>query len=136
MKGLYDDIIALPHHRSPTRAHMTLRERAAQFSPFAALSGYEAAIAEQGRLTEARVELDEQEKELIGRTLRGLQRRLPAEAALVYFVPDGKKPGGAYVTAAGRILRIDARTRLVTMEDGREIPIDEITRLDAGVSTP
>lgn len=136
MKGLYDDMIALPHYRSQARTHMTLRERAAQFSPFAALSGYEAAIAEQGRLTEARVELDEQEKELIGRALRDLQRRLPAEAELVYFVPDAKKTGGAYVTAAGRILRIDARTRVIAMEDGREIPIDEIIRLDVGVSTP
>lgn len=134
--GRYDDIIALPHYRSPGRAHMTMRERAAQFSPFAALSGYESAIAEQGRLTEARVELDEQEKELIGRTLRALQRRLPAEAELVYFVPDTKKPGGAYRTAAGQILRIDARTRLITMGDGRVIPIDEVIRLDAGASTP
>jgi len=115
---------------------MTMRERAAQFSPFAALSGYEAAIEEQGRLTETRVELDEQEKELIGRTLRSLQQSLPAEAELVYFVPDAKKPGGAYRTAAGRILRIDAQTRLITMEDGRVIPIDELIRLDAGASTP
>ena len=103
MKTPYDDIINLPRHVSEARPRMPVYDRAAQFSPFAALTGYEAAVAETGRLTDRKAELDEGEKESINERLNLIQENLDKrpEISVTYFVPDKKKAGGEYVTVPG-----------------------------------
>ena len=102
MKGKtnYEDIINLPHHISSKRPQMSMLDRAAQFSPFAALTGYDDAIHETGRLTDEKIDLSEEEKEALDRKQQILMERLCDHPALTvtYFVPDPKKSGGAYVT--------------------------------------
>lgn len=137
MSGMYDDIIALPHHVSARHPRMTIAERAAQFSPFAALTGYEAAIHETARLTDRRIELDESEKEILDEKLRDLSERLSdqPEVSITYFRPDGRKMGGAYLIAAGVVKRIDEFKHIIMMKDGRRIPIDEIIEIDSALSS-
>ena len=110
MSGQYDDIIRLPHPDSPRHPRMSLYDRAAQFSPFAALTGHSAAIAETGRLTDQRTELDEYEMARVDAELQRLQELLPSRptASITYFVPDERKNGGSYQTVTGEVKRIDA----------------------------
>lgn len=107
MKDQYDDIINLPHHVSKTRPQMSMVDRAAQFSPFAALTGYDAAIKETGRLTDEKVNLSEEEKEALDRKQQILMEWLGDHPALTitFFVPDEKKSGGAYMTKSGNLKR-------------------------------
>ena len=109
MKDQYDDIINLPHHVSKTRPQMSMVDRAAQFSPFAALTGYDAAIKETGRLTDEKVNLSEEEKEALDRKQQILMEWLGDHPALTitFFVPDEKKSGGAYMTKSGNLKKID-----------------------------
>lgn len=134
MKGPYDDIINLPHHVSETRPRMSLYDRAAQFSPFAALTGYEAVIRETARLTESRPEPSEGEAERINAGLSALSLHIGEQpwAEITYFLPDGKKSGGALVRVSGRVKRVDEYERAVVLTDGTDIPIDDITDIDAG----
>jgi len=128
----YDDIIDLPHPVSETHPPMTLRNRAAQFSPFAALVGYEAAIQETARLTDQRMELDDDTKLIISAKLQLIQdhsMQHPA-AAVTFFQPDEKKHGGAYRVEIGSIKKVDAYERVVVMASGGIIPIDEIIHID------
>ena len=124
----YDDIINLPHHVSPTRQRMSMHDRAAQFAPFAALTGYEAAVGETARLTAERRELDAQEAEELNRRLAALIANLPdrPEATIEYFVPDDRKSGGAYVTVTGRVRHISIAERVLVMEDETVIPMEDV----------
>lgn len=133
MSGKYDDILNLPHHVSASRPHMPAADRAAQFAPFAALTGYDAAVRETARQTDARLELDECEKEALNDKLRVLDEHLGSapEVAVTYFRPDGRKAGGAYVTVSGAVRKIDGYARVVVLADGGRIPIDEIAGLDS-----
>ncbi len=135
MKTAYDDIIHLPHHISATRPHMSAIDRAAQFSPFAALTGYDAAVKETARLTDRRVELDEYLKDALSDRLQIIADRIQEhpEIAITYFQPDAKKNGGAYVTAAGTAKKIDEYERVVVMTDGTAIPIVEIISIDGQI---
>ena len=128
MSGKYDDIIDLPHPTSQNHPRMSLYDRAAQFSPFAALTGHSAAIAETGRLTDRRVELDEYEMARGDAELQRLQELLPGgpTASITYFVPDERKNGGSYQTVTGEVKRIDAVTGVIQMTDRREIPIEDV----------
>ena len=132
MKTPYDDIIHLPHHVSQNHPQMPLRDRAAQFAPFAALTGYEAAVGETARQTTERRELDAQEAAELNRRLTDLAARLKdrPEVTIEYFVPDERKAGGAYVTVTGVVKRISTADRTVTMESGEVIPIDEIMSIE------
>ena len=132
MTKTYDDIINLPHHVSTTHPHMAAIDRAAQFSPFAALTGYDAAIKETARLTDQRVELDEAMKEALSNKLQMVADRLKErpEIVITYFQPDGKKNGGAYVTVINTVKKIDVYERIVVMTDGKVIPVDEIISID------
>ena len=107
--GRYDDIIDLPHHVSTTHHRMSMLERAAQFQPFRALTGYEDAVRETARLTDDRVELTEDEKALLDGKLQRLADNLASHplVTVTYFQPDKKKAGGAYVTATGQLKKID-----------------------------
>lgn len=129
----YDDIIDLPRHRSKTHPPMPVSDRAAQFAPFAALTGHGAAVRETARITEERIELDESCKAVINRQLIDLRERSDKEPAVsvTYFVEDTKKAGGAYVTVTGCVKWVDEYKRLVILTDGTRIPIDEIIELES-----
>lgn len=134
MSGAYDDIIALPHHVSETHPPMSAIDRAAQFSPFAALTGFGAAIAETGRLTDQRIELDEHEKSALNEKLCLILRRLPERpvAALTYFLADSRKAGGAYVRIREAVKKIDEHERIVVMQSGTRVPMDDIAEIEIG----
>lgn len=127
----YDDIIHLPHHVSQNHPQMPLRDRAAQFAPFAALTGYEAAVGETARLTAERREVDAQEAEELNRRLTALIARLPErpEVTVEYFVPDDRKAGGAYVTVTGRVRHISVPEKTLVMEDGAVIALEDIATI-------
>ena len=135
MTDQYDDIVHLPHHVSSTRPRMSAIDRAAQFSPFAALTGYDTSIKESARLTDARIELDDSQKEEIGEKLRLVTGQLDADAEIkiTYFLPDTKKSGGKYVLAAGAVKKVDEYERMIIMGDGKQIPIDEVIDVDCDV---
>lgn len=128
MTGKYDDIINLPHHVSSRRAPMTMIDRAAQFSPFAALTGYDAAIQETGRLTEGYIHLDESSKESLNERLQLIQESLDAqpEITVTYFQPDERKTGGAYVSVTGTVKKIDEYNQGIIMTDGTAICFEYI----------
>ncbi|MDO5546115.1 MAG: hypothetical protein Q4F81_09910 [Eubacteriales bacterium] len=129
----YDDIIGLSHHVSQTRPRMSMSDRAAQFSPFAALTGFDAAIQETGRLTEQRIELTEDSRGELDRRQWLLAEHLSEhpEVSVTYFVPDERKSGGTYVTVTGRVRKVDICRRLLILEDGTSIPLDEIAALES-----
>lgn len=129
----YDDIIDLPHHVSATRPRMSMIDRAAQFSPFAALTGYDAAIKETGRLTDERIELSEERRAALDRKQQILLDNLAdqPEVSVTYFVPDERKSGGAYVTVTGRVKKVDDYQRLLVLTDGTKIPLDEILDMES-----
>ena len=131
MSTPYADIIHLPHHISQNHPQMSMHDRAAQFAPFAALTGYEAAAGETARLTAERRELDEQEAQELNRSLASLIARLPErpEVTVEYFIPDERKSGGAYVTVTGRVRHISVPEKTLVMEDGTVIAIDDIASL-------
>lgn len=124
----YDDIINLPHHVSKTHPHMSMIDRAAQFSPFMALVGYGDEVKETERLTDVRIEIDEGEKEILNEKLLLIAENLHERpfAAITYFRPDIKKDGGEYVTAEGNVKKINEYEKTVTMTDGTVIQIEEI----------
>ena len=105
MTEKYEDIINLPHHVSKTRPQMSMLERAAQFSPFAALNGYDDAVKETGRLTDERIELGDEERDLLDRKQQYLQEIIAdrPEITVTFFVPDEKKPGGSYTASTGNL---------------------------------
>ena len=120
----YDDIINLPHHVSERHPHMSVSDRAAQFAPFAALTGYGDVIKETARLTETRPELSEDEKARMDQTLRAVLNTQGENAGIVvtYFVPDARKSGGAYRRAAGKLRRVDEAedTLILEIPEGEE----------------
>lgn len=131
MNHKYDDMLGLPHHVSATRPRMPVADRAAQFKPFAALTGYEAALRETARLTDRRIELDETEKVALDTKLRLLADLLPEqpEISVTYFQPDERKEGGAYRTARGVPKKIDGYEHILMMMDGTKIPIGEVLEI-------
>ena len=127
--GAYDDIIHLPHHTSPRHPRMRMIDRAAQFSPFQALSGFGSAIRETARVTGERVELTEDEKAVLDEKLRCLCET-GGEAVFTWFLPDEKKDGGTYVDAVGTIKKIDPLEGRVILTDGTAIPIEDILEIE------
>lgn len=120
----YDDIIDLPHHVSATRPQMSMLNRAAQFSPFAALTGYGEAIEEAARQTDRRIELSEAEQAGINDCLARLAKRLPAEASVTWFEPDARKDGGRYVTETVCVRQILTSEGRLALAGGRTIDLD------------
>lgn len=128
----YDDIIDLPRPTSQRRSRMTNYDRAAQFSPFAALTGFDAAIEETGRLTDRKIELDEAEKvrlDLVLQQIRGELFREP-RIQVTYFVYDEFKSGGAYLTRQGCVRKIDSGYGALVLTDGALVPLREIIKLE------
>lgn len=130
--GDYDDIIDLPHHVSTTRPRMSRLDRAAQFAPFAALTGYGAAIKETARLTDERSELGEYELMELNAGIHMLMERIDEypQVEITYFKPDEHKDGGAYLTVKSRAKRLNEYDRFILLEDGTEIPFDDIYKIE------
>lgn len=136
----YADIIDLPHHQSVKRPHMPPEDRAAQFSPFAALTGYEDAVKETARLTDERIEMDEYSKEALNRQLNALQRALSGDrqafggvlprVRITYFVADARKAGGAYVAVEGELRKIKEYEQILELMDGTTIPIADMIYIE------
>ena len=132
MNGKYDEIMGLPHHISKTRPQMPMSDRAAQFAPFAALTGYDAAIKETGRLTDERIELDVEALSALDMKYQLLMEALDEapEVTITYFQPDERKAGGKYLTATGAVKKVDDFERRITMQDGSKIPMDDVLSID------
>ena len=131
----YDDIIDLPHHESPNRPRMSIADRAAQFSPFAALTGYEAAVKETERLTDSRQELTDDEKIALNEKLQIIMENIDytPTVTLTYFVPDRLKEGGEYVTRSGEVKEIDSYSRVVVLVDKTKVEIDNIRAISSPI---
>lgn len=132
--GKYDDIINLEHYVSKNRAKMPVGDRAAQFAPFAALTGHESAINETARLTSKKIELDEGQKAILNEKLRqllSLDSKL--QVTVTFFNPDARKSGGKYISKTGVIEKFDEYKRCIVLTDGAEIPIEELYELDSEI---
>lgn len=129
----YDDIINLPHPTSAKHPRMPLSDRAAQFAPFAALSGHSAALAETARLTDQRMELDEDARAALDLKQQLLLERIKEwpEITVTWFQPDGKKEGGRYITATGRLKKLDEAAQALVLTDGTSIPLEDVLELQS-----
>ena len=132
MSGKYDDIINLSHPTSKKHPRMPIRDRAAQFAPFAALVGYDDAVEETARVTDEMTEQSDEMKAILNERLSSLKERLCEQpsVSVTYFIPDEKKSGGRYVIARGKITKINDFSATVTMSDGREIAFDKIYSIE------
>ena len=138
MNGPYDDIIHLPHPTSKKHPRMSMEERAAQFSPFAALTGFGGVIQETGRLTDRRVELGESDRAELERTLNFLdsQEEEHPLVQVTYFLPDARKEGGAYITVTGHLKRIDQVEGMLLLQEGVRVPIRDIREVRVASLSP
>ena len=136
-KWPYEDIVNLPHLVSPTRPQMSRADRAAQFSSFAALTGHDAAVRETARRTASRIDTAEDQRYELDLKQQLLAQVLPSqpEVTVTYFVPDTRKVGGAYVSVSGRLKRIDSRRRILLLDNGTEIPMDDVLELESPIFT-
>ena len=128
----YEEIMKHPHHVSKTRPQMPMSDRAAQFASFAALTGYDSAIKETGRLTDEKIELDEEALTTLDRKYQFLMDALDdePEVTITYFQPDERKAGGKYLTATGAVKKVDDFERRITMQDGTKIPMDDVLSIE------
>lgn len=133
MSGKYDDIIGLPHPTSARHPRMPISDRAAIFSPFAALSGHSAALAETARLTDQKIELDEDTKAELDRKQAVLLEHIgeQPEVIVTWFQSDERKDGGAYVTVTGRLRKIDEAERALVLLDGTRVPLEDVMELES-----
>ena len=132
MSGKYDDIIHLPHHTSPRHPRMSVRDRAAQFAPFSALTGYGDTIDETARLTDGRIALTEDAKAVLDMKQRLLIEKIHTcpEITVTYFLPDQRKAGGMYRTFTGRLKRIDEIEKVLLFADGQSVRMDDVLSID------
>lgn len=128
----YKDIINLPHYQSKKRPHMTNYDRAAQFSPFAALTGHDEAIKETARLTDKRLELDEMTKTMLDEKFNFIMEHIydQPEITVTYFIPDTLKDGGMYVDFIGKVKKYDYLNRILYFTDNTEIKVDDISDIE------
>lgn len=136
--GKYDDIINMKHFVSKRYSQMSMRDRAAQFSPFAALTGCDAAIKETARLTDKRIEFDEDVLNRLNERVSILRKCLDdgsvyPEVRITYFEKDLKKDGGKYITVSGRVRKIHEYRNIVIFEDGTEVPVHDISDIDGDI---
>lgn len=128
MTGPYDDIIKMPHHVSASRPRMSMIDRAAQFSPFAALSGYGEAVAETARLTDRKIEIDETDQAILDMKQRILMDAISEHPLITvtYFKKDERKDGGKYLTVSGELKKIDEYERTIILATGEQIGFDDV----------
>lgn len=127
----YEDIINLPHHISSKRPQMSKEQRASQFAPFSALTGYEDAIKETARLTNRKIDVDDGLREILNNKLNIIEENIKnkPEVSITYFIPDKKKDGGEYTTITGIVRRIDEVNNLIIMEDKSKIDMNDILNI-------
>ena len=132
MKDEYRDILDLPHHTSPRHPRMSRQDRAAQFAPFSALTGYDDVIDETARVTDSRIELSEEARDLLDMKQRILSQFLDSypEITVTYFLPDTRKAGGAYQRFTGNLKRIDTVEQYLLFTDGKRIPLQSVLNID------
>lgn len=132
MKQKYMHILNLSHPTSSQHPRMSASDRAAQFSPFAALTGYDGAVRETARLTDRRIELSEEEKERLNKKLEMIQANISHDEIIefTYFVPDKKKNGGSYVSSSGKVKRLDSNQGLVVLTDHTVIELEQILSIE------
>lgn len=133
--GKYDDIINLPHHVSAARPQMSMHDRAAQFSAFAALTGYDDCVTEAARLTDKRMELTEEEIDDLNKKVQILKENADTKPFIFieYFIPDKKKAGGSYVTVTGNFRRIDEYENNMILTSGDVIPLNDIYNIEGEI---
>ena len=124
----YEDIINLEHHISSKHPRMSIRDRSAQFAPFSALNGYDNAVKETARMTDNRIEIDEEIKKMLSEKLINIKNQInqKPKVTFMYFIPDLKKNGGQYVEVSGNVKKIDEYEDKIILEDGNEILINDI----------
>ena len=129
--GKYDDIINLPHYEPKNHKRMSMYARAAQFAPFAALTGYEDSVKETARVTNKRIEIDDEVKAILDWKLQEIQEDIFKEpiVTITYFVPDIKKSGGKYVTVTGNVKKVDEFKQVIILDKNKEIPIGEVIEI-------
>lgn len=134
----YEDILHLPYPIELRHPRMSRANRAAQFAPFSALTGYDAVVSESARLTVPRIELDEDEKAVLDRKLQLLRHRLPdaPKVSLRYFVPDERKEGGSYEICSGSVVKFDSYPARLVFSTGACVPISEILCLELEEERP
>lgn len=125
----YQDMVTRPHPDPKYHTRMPMENRAAQFAPFSALTGYEEAVEEAHRLTDHRPELSEEEKDALDRALQQALEEIERPVTITRFIPDARKEGGRIVTKKGQIRRLDAYHRRLVFEDGDKIPMSEVLEL-------
>lgn len=135
MSNKYDDIIDLPYPSKTARQRMSMHDRAAQFSPFAALTGYEDAVEKTARVTDEKLELAEDMKAIIDAKLSVIADRINARPTVIitYFVPDEKKSGGKYVTVTDKIRDIDPIEREIVLEKKGRVEIENVRSIDSDI---
>ena len=135
MNGKYDDIIDLPHHVSPTRPQMPIADRAAQFSPFAALTGYDDEIKETARLTDDMIEMNEEALNMLNMIFQMLIDRLNDKQKVIftYFQPDERKDGGAFLTIEGVVKKVDVFERILILQDDTKLQMDNVLDIDGEI---
>lgn len=126
MNNKYQDIINLPHYEPKKHPRMSIESRSAQFAPFAALTGYDDAVVETGRITQSRIELDEEQKLNISNKLQYVLNNNFSEVTITYFVHDKRKSGGKYINKTGYIKKIDLTKQQIIFTDKTGIPIEEV----------
>ena len=131
----YDDIINLPHHVSKKHPQMLLRDRAAQFSPFAALTGHKATINETARLTDEKQILSEDVIAKLNEQLNFIKENISTNpiVTITYFVPDDRKSGGAYISNTGVVKKINEYNHTVVLTDKTVIPIEQISEMQSDI---
>ena len=129
--GKYDDIINLPNYEPKNHKRMSMYARAAQFAPFAALTGYEDSVKETARVTNKRIEIDDEVKAILDWKLQEIQEDIFKEpiVTITYFVPDIKKSGGKYVTVTGNVKKVDEFKQVIILDKNKEIPISEVIEI-------
>ena len=127
--------MSLPHHVSKTRSQMPMSDRAAQFAPFAALTGYDDAVKETGRLTDDKIELEESSLNELNAKIQLLRENLAdvPEITFTYFKPDERKAGGAYLTTTGTVKKLDDYERLIVLQNGTKLPMDDIWDINGDI---
>ena len=125
----------MPHHVSHTRPRMSNSERAAQFSPFAALTGYDAAVKETERLTDSKLELTDDEKSALNEKLQIIMENIDSEpfVTVTYFEPDKRKEGGKYISKSGKVKTIDSYTRSIVFADKTSVGIDTVININSSI---
>lgn len=133
MNNDYSDIIYLPHYVSKKRPQMPMSDRAAQFSPFAALTGYDDAVIETARLTDRKIELDEEQLQKLDRKFRMVTDAAAEhpEVTFTYFVQDEKKDGGKYVRLTDMIRKVDEVNRLIITRTGAKISMNDVLNIES-----